>query len=700
VPDNNDEQQGVMRLDFQATQNQRLFGRYFIANYDRAPAYEGTNLLLTTGSGLGLDNRVQTLSLGDDYIVSQNLISATRFAYARSRIHRSQGPELPTWTGLGSNVYSAASDPGLAFFSLNVTNGFPGAGFPGQFESTTYQLSQDFDWIKGAHQLSFGGSWIRPGLDVIGPFQANGIFTFNGTRAGAGRLGLADMLLGLPSQFRQGGNQLVQQTIDYYGVYLQDVWRLNNHFTLNAGLRWEPYIAAKDANRFYSHFDMGWFLEGRRSAVFTNAPAGLMFEGDEGFPTNANTFDKLNQLAPRAGIVWDPKGDAVQTIRAAAGVYYDSPRLWQYGRHPLNAPFGNTIQVNNPASFEDPWATYPGGNPFPSTFPPPSDVAFPLAGTYVSMPLNLDPMRVRQWNVSYQRQFLGNWMASATYLGNRTYDIWLGRELNPAVYIPGASTNANQEQRRRLFLINPGEGRYYSTIQESVGGTGRYHGLVLGVQRRLQAGWAMNTNFTWSDCVNDGEVGVDITNTFPDPDDPSTNRGPCAADRRYLVNSSLTYLVPGFGTGLLKTLTSDWQVGTVFQGRSGAPLTLATTGNLSLTGLGNQRPILVGDPNLDNPAIEAWFNTAAFAPNTPGVWGNTAKGSLRGPGYWNIDLAVSRLLGFGSSHRMEVRVEAFNVLNRVHLGDPDTTLGSVNFGRITSTSAEPRVMQFALKYRF
>ena len=88
-----------------------------------------------------------------------------------------------------------------------MTNGFPTAAFPGEFESTTYQLSQDFDWVKDAHQLSFGGSWIRPGLDVIGPFQANGIFTFNGTRVGAGRLGLADLMLGLPSQFRQGGNQ-------------------------------------------------------------------------------------------------------------------------------------------------------------------------------------------------------------------------------------------------------------------------------------------------------------------------------------------------------------------------------------------------------------------------------------------------------------------------------------------------------------
>src|SRR4030095_13432579 len=165
---------------------------------------------------------------------------------------------------------------------------------------------------------------------------------------------------------------------------------------------------------------------------------------DEGFPENGNTFSKLGQVAPRVGIAW-ANADNSQTIRAAVGVYYDSPKLWQYGRHPLNAPFGNTIQINNPDSFADPWASYPGGNPFPTPLPPPSSISFPTQGTYVTMPLYLDPMQVRQWNISYQLQFGSTWMASVTYLGNRTRNTWIGTELNPAVYIPGNSTHAHQE---------------------------------------------------------------------------------------------------------------------------------------------------------------------------------------------------------------------------------------------------------------
>ena len=700
VPDNNDEQQGVGRVDWQATGDQRFFGRYYIANYDRKPGYDGSNLLLASGSGLGLDNRVQTASFGDDYVITQNLVSATRFSIARSRIHRAQGEAMPSYTDLGSNVWSAATTPGLRFFNIAVTNGFPGIELPGDFESTTYQLSQDLDWVKGAHQLSVGGAWIRPGLDVVGPFQANGIFTFNGTRVGAGRLGLADLMLGLPSQFRQGGNQLVQQQLDYYGVYVQDVWRVNDHLTLNGGLRWEPYLAAHDDYGFYSHFDMDWFLQSRRSSVFTNAPAGMMFQGDEGFPEEGNTLSNLNQWAPRFGLAWDPAGDNVQTIRAAAGIYYDSPKLWQYGRHPLNAPFGNTIQVNQPASITDPWATYPGGNPFPTPMPPPSDIRFPTQGTYVTMPFDLQPMRVTQWNVSYQRQFAGSWMASVSYLGNRTDNIWIGRELNPAVYIPGASTQGNLEARRRLTLLNPTWGPFYSTIQESFEGWGRYHGMVLGIQRRLSAGWSMNTNLTVSRCRNNGEPGTDITNVFPDPEDPGTNWGPCDVDRPYILNSSFIYQSPGVGSGVVRAITDGWQIGTVFQARSGSPLTPATTGNLSLTGLGNQRPVVVGDPNVDDRSAARWFNTAAFAPNTPGSWGDAPRGLLRGPAFWNIDLALSRSLRIGSSNQLELRAEVFNVTNRVHLGNPNVTLGNANFGRIINTSGDPRVMQFAAKFGF
>ena len=129
-------------------------------------------------------------------------------------------------------------------------------------------------------------------------------------------------------------------------------------------------------------------------------------------------------------------------------------------------------------------------------------------------------------------------------------------------------------------------------------------------------------------------------------------------------------------------------------------LTPSTTGNLSLTGLGNQRPIIVGDPNLTVRTFDRWFNTDAFAANGPGVWGTTPKGYLRGPAYWNVDVALSRNLTIAAARKIELRIEAFNVFNHVVPGNPNVTFASTNFGRVTTTGGDPRIMQFAIKYAF
>ncbi len=459
VSDNSDEQLFVGRTDWQMTTKQRVFARYFLANYDRPALYDGTNLLLSTGNGLGLDNRVQTGVFAHEYTILNNLFSSFRVSFAKSRILRLQGESLFTWKDIGAKITPLDPEPGLAFPVSTITNGYPQTAFPGEFKSMTWQISQDFDWTKGAHQLAFGGMWIRPELDALGPFQANGWYTFNGSRAGGGRLGLADLLLGLPSQYRQGGNQDIQQHLNYVGVYAQDTWRISDKLTLNAGLRWEPYYSAVDQAGYASHFEMAGFYAGTKSTVYTNAPVGLMYPGDPGYPGTSYNRNNLNQFAPRLGVVWDPGGDGKQTVRAAVGIFYEMPKMWQYGRAPLNPPFGNTIVVNNPASFADPWATYAGGDPFPVQMPVPSDVKYPLFGSFVNMPLDVKPTQLRQWNVSYERQFATNWLVSLAYIGNYTAHLWLGKEINPGQYIPGVSTLANTNTRRVLYLSNPAQGQ-------------------------------------------------------------------------------------------------------------------------------------------------------------------------------------------------------------------------------------------------
>jgi hypothetical protein len=686
----------------------------------------------------------------------------------RTATLRIQADGVPTWRSLGVNTFQYTRGNGQDFLR-NGTAGWSSNQLTGTFYVTTPSLSQDFDWIKGSHSVSFGGSWTRPHSEGDGTFQSNGQYTFNGlitsgTGNANGGLNMADFVLGLPSAFSQGGSQINDQMLHAVGLYVADVWKVSSQLTLNYGVRWEPYISARDQNNFTTAFIRENFDKGIRSTVYTNAPVGLVFPGDPGFPDNkANNRDNFNQWAPRFGLVWDPKGDARQTIRAGVGHFYDAPKLWQYAHHMLNPPYGSTTRALQPGSclppnrngcaivFEDPWRHTPGGDPLVAiNYPrqgesvtlPPRDVAFPPQGVYVSMPVNVQPMQVTQWNLAYERQLPGRVMVDVTYMGSRTNNIWLGYEENPAIYIPGnceagqygltrpgpcSNTSAvNRQARALLTLLNPTEGAFYSVndvAQTYDEGTGRYHGLRLGLQKRMSDGWSLNANYTYSECISQGEPSTDIGNRFPVPlidpfndprPDAAASEGPCAADRPHNFNLSAVLISPGVGGGFLKSLTRDWQLGLIYQARSGSPITPSTTGDFQLTGLGQQRPMIV--PGVDPYVPEdqrafaqtgssqsmAWFNLAAFAPNTPGNWGNVPNGYLRGPGFWNVDAAFSRNIAVGDGKRIEVRVEAFNLFDHVNWANPVVQIGSTSLtnGRVTNTLGDPRIMQFAVRYSF
>jgi hypothetical protein len=554
-------------------------------------------------------------------------------------------------------------------------------------------------------------------------------------------------------------------------MYVNDVWRVNRRVTVNYGLRWEPYLAPKDKNGYVIGWTREDFDNGFRSTVYPNAPLGLKYKGDPGFPdNNANSNNQLNQFAPRFGLVLDPQGDGRQTIRTGFGIYYDSPKLWTTAHHMLNAPFGNTADAIVPTScpgkptrngcpidFLDPWSSTPGGDPMEAAnFPkqgepvrlPPSNVAFPLNAGYVVMPVDAKPMTSYQYNVAYQRQLADQVMIDVTYTGNQQRHIWIpGYAENPAVYIPGNcvagqyaltaagpcsnTSAANRQARSVLTLLNPDQGKYYGfntggnhtgVAMASMEGDGHYNGLKLGLQKRMSSGWSANVNYTISKCINQGEPATDIGwNLEVAPTAPDYNvvpnygpaTGPCNNDRRHLFNLSSVLLSPGMGTGFVNMLTKDWQVGFIFQARSGSPLTPGLTEDRALTGEPNQRPIVVEgvDPYLDEPAWIPnalgyntrlqWINMAAFVNPDLGTRGNAGRGHLYGPSFWNADLAFSRNIPVGGAgRRLELRVEAFNLFNHVNWGNPNVTVGNTNAGMITGTSGDPRIMQFAFKYQF
>jgi hypothetical protein len=333
---------------------------------------------------------------------------------------------------------------------------------------------------------------------------------------------------------------------------------------------------------------------------------------------------------------------------------------------------------------------------------------FPSAGQYVDFPLSVRPTYLQQWNFNFQQQLGADWLLSASYIGNKANHIWLTTQLDPAVYIPGTcgaspcSTVANTNSRRILARLNPSAGAAFSSlVHVDDGGTSSYNAMLLSVNHRMDKHFSVLANYTWSHCINDGDVQSEITGGYQNPNDRHANRGNCYTDIRHLFNLSLVADGPHFrGRNWIKQIGSDWQLSVIATKRSGFWLTPTTGTDSSLTGVGADRPNAIGNPILPNPTISRWFNnTTAFALNAPGTYGNAGRNSIEGPGGFNMDMAAMRRFVVREAMYFQLRAEAFNVLNHTVFQNPGTNMSSQNFGRILSAN-DPRIFQFALKFVF
>jgi hypothetical protein len=395
-------------------------------------------------------------------------------------------------------------------------------------------------------------------------------------------------------------------------------------------------------------------------------------------------------------VIWQPTEQT--SVRAAWGIFNDTPHLFFNTRFSNNPPWGAQLTITNPAGgFSDPYQGYPGGNPFPELNTDWATAAFPAFGVYVNAPLDMKPQKLQQWNVTVQRQ-MGDWLFGATYLGNRSHNLWRATELNPAVYGAGATTG-NTNQRRELYLQDPVQGQFYGTIgQVDDTGRGSYHGMLLSAQRRLKNNLSVLSNWTLSKCMSDPATTEITGPTIVNPDNPDADYSYCASDRRHVVNLSAVVQTPTFNGNVTRVLFSDWQVSPIVRWQSGNRSTVTLGTDVALSGMGAQRPNQVLDDPYGDGSSSFYLNRGAFAAPATGTYGTLTPFSILNPARFQNDLAITRMFNMGET-RLQFRWEIFNVVNYVNLDAPVTALNAANFGQIL-TAGDPRIMQFALKVLF
>jgi len=722
--DNNDEQY-VIRSDFQLTANHQIFGRYF-DTFERRPSMlaETHNILTIQTNYLPYRNRrAQMLALGDTQVFGANTVNAFRFTYVNTKTRANDPPEqFFSAADLGiPNIYTYVPGTttvlvGATGFDLRFSGNHTVAA---KVDSRIHQFSDDFSRVWNRHQFSVGTNVQYSYFDGWDYAGSNGTFTFNGTITG---LALADFLTGQMSNFGHGSPNVNTNHQWYLGVYGQDTWRVGNKVTLNLGLRWDPYFGTVWENGTISNFSIDNFRAGIRSTSFPNAPAGLLYPGDTGFPEGkTGTLRQYGNLSPRVGAAWDVRGDGRTALRGSYALNYDFPGgAFQQAAANVN-PFNRNVSINGNIPFANPYSLVASGAPeHPVPIPAPSDAVFPSLAPYSSIEPDTNSIRVQSWNGTIEQQIGSDWQVAASYLGSHIDRIWGRKQINEGTFLglgpctlngvnyATCTTRANLQARRALTLEDPVTAGYYSTVYTFTDiGLQDYRGLKLSFRRRSADGLTVSGNYTISHCTTDSPYGGRFVSDFEytNPDDPSYDKGNCPFNRTHIVAFTLGYQTPRFDNTALRVVGSDWRVSGVLNGQSGNWLTVTTGVDPAGTGVGGQRVNQESDevygPKTKQPdAIVGFLDRAAFAVPSAGTYGDHEARSITGPGYWNVDLALARLLPVGDQRTFEIRIETFNLFNNFNWGDPVTNLDSPQFGRITTQNGSPRIMQFALKYGF
>jgi len=733
-PSYENDKQFVGRVDYQLSDKQSLFVRSLITR-QLIPNSFSIDPILLNWTNTGLDQIAQSYAVGDTYLVSPNMVNSARIAVNRT-VHRYIANLAFSHCTAGVNMWCTENPQTIGNMSITGLFTMGSTSAKGEYwTGTAYSFNDDLNWIRGAHQMTFGGGFLQGRVAEYTHFASTGQTNFNGQTIG---LGAADFFLGRLNTFFQGLPNTNYTRQNMANLYFTDTWKITPRLTFNFGVRWEPFLPMQSAS--ISVFDMNRFRNGTRSTVFLKAPLGFYFPGDPGFPDSSATYRQWAHFDPRGGIAWDPKGDGKMSIRAAYAFGYAYVPGIQREDQAGSNPWGGrtTITPGGAAgSFVNPWQNF-GGNPFPYVVNP--NVTFTSRGQFISSPYDLPTPNTYSWNVSIQRQIGTGWVASASYIGSRVMHLYNNVAINYAQLSGPVSTAANgacpatatiftcsgtnnTDARRVLSLLNPAEGQFVGNMDTwDASGNQNYHAMVFTAQKRLSHGVSMSANWTWSHCIgyfSGYNSKTDQTVTMPG--NPLFDRGNCDSDRRHIFNLSAVAKTPRFSNSLVRAVGSDWQVAGVYSFRSGMPLSIQDGADRNLTGINHQRPNVIDPAHVytgnSGPSAK-YLTSAAFQAQPFGTIGNLGWNSIVGPTYWDIDMALSREFHLTERQSIQIRADAFNLTNSF-VALPPTSGGTNNSTATPTSGAVPafanvssnlfgvintawptRKLQFALKYTF
>jgi hypothetical protein len=706
----------LVKIDYNRGKH-HISGHYFQLKYT-VPIIVPPSSNILEGNGEDPQNQdLKNVSVVDIYTISPNTLLNSYFGLTR-KTGLTESPAPFNIAQAGANIAQPTNFPA----TLNVV--VPGAftvgdqPSPGTWNHSDISDREIATFVKGPNELQFGGEWEHIHLPMGNSYQSDGNYNFGGNFSGSS---FSDFLLGDVSSFTQAGGLYLDFTGNDWSFFVQDNWHATSRLTLNGGVRWDPFFPYTD-----SEGRVGCFVPGAQSVRYPNAPQDLIFGGshhDAGCPASS-IYNNLSNIGPRFGFAYQLTSDAKTSIRGGVGYYYQAPNGVAFEDVVGVPPFAPIVNITN-TNFTNPYSAAGVANPFPASFGPinpgasvtfPQDIAFTqIFDRHFRLP------QILTYNLTLEHEFGSSWFLRAEYAANHgahlggTGDQESGLlQLNPSVYIPGLApdgTPNSTENNIQSRLTYPNYG-FIGSINSGV--NSNYNAGQLELEKRFTYGLTFQTNFTWSRALNDfgpngqpGTFGIYGINTCACG--RSLDYGPDAGDDNKVFRLSGNYALPRVPVkGVVDQAINGWNLSFISNWQTGFPFTSFAEDDNSFSAMGNDRPdITVGNiaqTKLSSgrshaALINEWFNTADFAPNAIGTYGNIGKNSLRGPRLFTTDLALLKAGKAGERIRYEFRAEFYNAFNNVNFGNPDAGLQDSNFGQISSAN-DPRILQMALKLSF
>jgi hypothetical protein len=698
------------RLDLNLSSASQVFARYSYSGGDNVNpvSVRGTDV---PGFPTRDDYSSHHATASSTHILSPSLTNSLRGSFLRHAFFFDQRLNRTPPAALGFG-YASSNEVGQGPPFFNISGYSPiGGAITGPRNSTqrTLEIQDSIAWTNHAHLVKVGAELRHTGIDMVQTIAPNAFFVFAGNFPTNNAV--ANLLLGAPVVFYQGLGDFGREVgVWSAGAYAQDEWRITPRVTLNYGVRYErinPFTERDDR--------LNGFVPGVQSTVRPDAPPGLVFPGDPGI--GRGIADSVHAFMPRAGVVWDPAGTGIWSIRGAYGVFYDQ---FQNGA-------GTTSQI---AISSTPWAQFvqfSGAglnfqNPYLGRTMPPADT-FVRPSTLFALDPGTKPPSVRNWNASIQRSFLNRYVIELRYVGAKGRHLPRNVEANPAVYGPGAT--AQNADRRRIYAGCPADNGpcALSTVAmlTSVARSSYQAGQV-SLSRRLGGALAFNVSYWYSRSFDhlsamnlSGAAAKPLAgenDLAQNPFDLEAEWGPSLFDARHRFVASASWMLPAWSAApsAVRTLVGGWQLNLIATHNSGTPFTVSDSANVALqansppiSGFPASRPNVVGDPDAGPRTVEEWISRSAFerlnVQTQAGQFGNAGRNIARGPAYTNVDMSLVRDFPLAGRARLQFRAEVFNLANHPNFGLPVGDLNSPSFGRILS-AGPPRLMQFAAKLLF